>query len=119
MLDKPHWTRSGPLPGGDFQVGELELLKAQLAARYAFLDPITVDRVARAYGTRAERWLAGAEGWQALGRDFGAGLTQAELDYLRSAEWAVSAEDVLWRRTKLGLRLDAEQTAAVEAYFAA
>ncbi len=119
VLDKPHWTRSGPLPGGDFPVGELELLKAQLAARYAFLDPATVDRVARAYGTRAERWLAGAEGWQALGRDFSAGLTQAELDYLRSAEWAVRAEDVLWRRTKLGLRLDADQRAAVEAYFAA
>ena len=112
----PAWTTSAALPGGDFAMDALPALMADLAARYPFLDPASVDRIARAYGTRAERWLAGAEGWQALGRDFGGGLTGAEVDYLRQAEWAVSADDILWRRTKLGLRLDAAQQAALADY---
>lgn len=103
------WTRSKPLPGGDFPLDGLEPLKTTLTARYPFLDAGTVDRIARAYGTRAERWLNGAEGWQALGKSFGAGLTAAEVDFLRSEEWAESAEDILWRRTKLGLRLSAAE----------
>jgi glycerol-3-phosphate dehydrogenase len=112
------WTRTRPLPGGDFAVDGLEALKSGLAARYPFLTPADTDRIARAYGTRAEAWLAGAEGWQALGQSFGAGLTGAEVDYLRVTEFAVSAEDILWRRTKLGLRLDAAQVAALERYLA-
>ncbi len=117
-LAKPGWTRSKPLPGGDFAVDGLEAFKSDLAARYPFLAAADTDRIARAYGTRAETWLAGAEGWQALGQSFGAGLTAAEVDYLRSAEFAVSAEDVLWRRTKLGLRLGPVQVAALERYLA-
>lgn len=108
LSGKP-WTRSKPLPGGDFPLNGLDPLKAALAARYPFLDAGTVDRIARAYGTRAERWLNGAEGWQALGKSFGAGLTAAEVDFLRNEEWAVSAEDILWRRTKLGLRMSAAE----------
>lgn len=103
------WTRSRALPGGDFPLDGLEPLKAALTARYPFLDAGTVDRVARAYGTRADSWLNGAEGWQALGKNFGAGLTAAEVEFLRSEEWAESAEDILWRRTKLGLRLSAAE----------
>ncbi|MEY4238536.1 MAG: hypothetical protein RL339_1137, partial [Pseudomonadota bacterium] len=96
--------------GGDFPLDGLEPLQVTLTARYPFLDAGTVDRIARAYGTRAERWLGAAEGWQALGKSFGAGLTAAEVDFLRDQDWAASAEDVLWRRTKLGLRLSpAEQ----------
>lgn len=117
LSGKP-WTRSQPLPGGNFALDGLEPLKAALAARYPFLDAGTVDRIARAYGTRAECWLNGAEGWQALGKGFGAGLTAAEVDYLKANEWAVSAEDILWRRTKLGLRLDPGQIAAIERYMA-
>jgi glycerol-3-phosphate dehydrogenase len=110
------WTTRAPLPGGDFPVEGLEALKAGLSADYSFLGEADVDRIARAYGTRARHWLGDAEGWQALGRLFGAGLTQAEVDYLRTHEWAVSAEDVLWRRTKLGLRLSDSERAALEAY---
>ena len=117
LTGKP-WTRRQPLPGGDFAIDGLEPLKAALTARYPFLGAGDVDRIARAYGTRAERWLGTAEGWQALGRSFGAGLTAAEVDYLRAEEWAVSAEDIVWRRTKLGLRLDAGQMAELEAYLA-
>ena len=112
------WTTSQALPGGDFPVEGLDTLKAALAADYGFLGEADVDRIARAYGTRARRWLGDAQGWQALGRLFGAGLTQAEVDYLRKQEWAVSAEDVLWRRTKLGLRLSESEQAALSDYLA-
>ena len=110
------WTRTAALPGGDFAIDGLDALKAGLAADYPFLGANDADRIARAYGTRARRWLGDAPGWQALGRDFGGGLTAAEVDYLRAEEWAVSAEDVLWRRTKLGLRLDAAQVAGLREY---
>ena len=112
------WTRGAALPGGDFPIDGLDPLKAALAADYPFLAPNDIDRIARAYGTRARAWLGEAQGWQALGRDFGGGLTAAEVDYLRAEEWAVSAEDVLWRRSKLGLRLSAEQQAALAEYLA-
>jgi glycerol-3-phosphate dehydrogenase len=109
----PAWTRDQPLPGGDFAVDGLDALKARIAGEYPALCARTVDRIARAYGTRALRWLAADPG-----RDFGGGLCEAELAYLRSEEWAQTAEDVVWRRTKLGLRLDAEQVQAVEEWFA-
>ena len=112
------WTRTAALPGGDFPIDGLDPLKAALAADYAFLGAHDVDRIARAYGTRARAWLGDAQGWQALGRDFGGGLTAAEVDYLRAEEWAVSADDILWRRSKLGLRLSAEQQAALAEYLA-
>lgn len=115
LSGKP-WTTSQPLPGGDFPVDGLDALKAGLAASYPFLGEGDLDRIARAYGTRAHAWLGDAQGWQALGRLFGAGLTGAEVDYLRDHEWAISAEDVLWRRSKLGLRLNKQQQKALEDY---
>ena len=110
-LETGAWTTSQPLPGGDFPVEGLETLKSDLASEHPDLDAATVDRVARAYGTRARRWLD-----QPRGRDFGGGLCQAEVDFLVAEEWARTAEDILWRRTKLGLRLGAEQQAALAAY---
>ncbi|MFC0590161.1 glycerol-3-phosphate dehydrogenase [Novosphingobium aquiterrae] len=110
-LESGPWSTTQPLPGGDFAVDGLEALKAALAAEHTDLDAATIDRVARAYGTRARRWLD-----QDRGRDFGGGLCQAEVDYLVAEEWARTAEDVLWRRTKLGLRLDAQQRAALAEY---
>ena len=115
LSGKP-WTTKKPLPGGDFPVDGLDRLMDELAAAYPFLGAADVDRIARAYGTRARTWLGDAQGWQALGRNFGAGLTSAEVDYLRNHEWALSAEDVLWRRTKLGLRLSKDQAAALAEY---
>jgi len=105
------WTRQAPLPGGDFAIDGLDQLKAELARDFAFLAPDDADRIARAYGTRARLWLE-----RPRGRDFGAGLSQAEVDYLVAEEWASSAEDVLWRRTKLGLLLSREQQAALAEY---
>jgi len=70
----------------------------------------------RLYGTRAQRVLEGTAGPADLGRNFGADLFEVEVHYLMKEEWAVSAADVLWRRTKRGLRLSADQAASLEAY---
>ena len=110
------WTKTAPLPGGDFTIRGLARLTAQLAADYPFLGERDVDRIARAYGTRARRWLGEAQAWADLGEVFGAGLSAAEVEYLRHVEFANSAEDILWRRSKLGLRLNAQETAALEDY---
>ena len=110
------WTAGEPLPGGDFpREGQAELI-ASLQREYAFLSERDAQRIGRAYGTRADRWLGGATGWADLGRAFGAGLSEAEVDYLRREEWARTAEDVLWRRTKRGLRLSREEGAALDDY---
>ena len=103
------WTASAPLPGGDF-TGGLPALEARLPG---WLPPALRHRLARAYGTEALALLGDAQGMADLGQDHGAGLTDRELDWLRREEWARTAEDVLWRRSKLGLHLAAEQRAAL------
>jgi glycerol-3-phosphate dehydrogenase len=115
-LSGPAWTARDPLPGGDFpREGQVELI-ASLQRKYAFLSEREARRIGRAYGTRAGRWLGNATGWGGLGRAFGAGLSEAEVDYLRREEWARTAEDVLWRRTKLGLHMSAAEQVALEDY---
>jgi glycerol-3-phosphate dehydrogenase len=117
-LSGPAWTASRPLPGGDFAVDGVRELAAQLQALHPFLTDHEALRIARAYGTRAHDWLGDAKDRADVGIDFGAGLSQAEVDYLRRVEWARTAEDVLWRRTKMGLRLDAAQVAGLADYLA-
>jgi glycerol-3-phosphate dehydrogenase len=112
------WTRREPLPGGDFHIDGLLALKAKLATAHPFLSGPDLDRVARAYGTRAALWLREAQSWDDLGRQFGAGLSEAEVNYLRQEEWASTAEDILWRRTKLGLHMTTEEQAELAAYLA-
>ncbi|MGH6913981.1 MAG: glycerol-3-phosphate dehydrogenase C-terminal domain-containing protein, partial [Geminicoccales bacterium] len=73
-------------------------------------------RYARAYGSRFEKFLVGARGLGDLGERLGDGLYEAEVDYLRRHEWAVTAEDILWRRSKLGLHLGAATVARLEAF---
>ena len=124
---KPHvaalsggdWTASAPLPGGDFAMTGLADLIAGLARDYPFLGAAAADRIGRAYGTQARAWLGDAPSMNALGAHFGAGLTAAEVDYLVDREWARTADDILWRRTKLGLKLDAAAVAALTAHLAA
>jgi glycerol-3-phosphate dehydrogenase len=101
------WTGQAKLPGGDLGEGGVEGATARLGRRFAFLDPATAERLVRAYGTRAERILGDARAIDDLGESFGHGFTEAELLYLMREEWAGTAEAVLWRRTKLGLHLDA------------
>jgi glycerol-3-phosphate dehydrogenase len=118
VLSGPAWTKTQPLPGGDFPIEGAAALQADLRVRYPFLAAADAERLAKAYGTRALRWLGEARGWLDLGRDLGHGLSEAEVAYLRREEWAQTAEDVLWRRSKLGLRLTAEQQVRLEYYLA-
>jgi glycerol-3-phosphate dehydrogenase len=111
------WTGEFPLPGGDFPMQGFAALVAELQFDYPFLADATVTRLARAYGTRARRLLRDARCAEDLGRVYGADLTEAELRYLRDHEWAASAADVLWRRSKLGLRLSEAQVRDVSTSF--
>jgi glycerol-3-phosphate dehydrogenase len=109
------WTGRECLPGGDFAPDGFDAKVRASAMRYPFVPEATVRRLVRGYGTRIDEVLDCAQTAQALGEDFGAGLTEAELRYLARAEWARTAEDVVWRRSKLGLRLSPAQIAAVDA----
>ncbi len=100
----PAWTAGVPLPGGDIPGADFERFLARLARRHPWLPPELARRYARAYGTRAERLLGGASGLADLGAPIGDGLYELELRYLAQYEWACTADDVLWRRSKLGLR---------------
>jgi len=113
------WTAKAPLPGGDFAVRGFEALVETLRARYPAFDPQVLRRLARAYGTRVLGLLGDARSIADLGRNFGAGLTQAEINYLAEQEWAMSAEDIVWRRSKLGLRLSKPQIEEIDAYMKA
>ena len=112
------WTAGAPLPGGDFPVDGLPALVADLRRRYPFLTETWADRLAHAYGTEAADLLGDAASAADLGRDFGATLTEAELRWMMTREWARTAQDAVWRRSKLGLRLDAGQIAAVDDFMA-
>jgi glycerol-3-phosphate dehydrogenase len=108
------WTATTPLPGGDIAGADFASFERQLRQRHGWLPPPVAQHYARCYGTRAERLLDGAKAVGDLGRHFGAALYQREVDYLRQEEWAATAEDILWRRTKFGLHLSPGQAAALE-----
>lgn len=103
------WTAGAPLPGGDFPVGDFEKLVAETAQAYPFLSDRWARRLVRAYGTEAREILGTAESAADLGEEFGATLTEAEVRWLISREFARTADDVLWRRSKLGLRLSEDE----------
>jgi len=115
-LEDREWTGSAPLPGGNFGRFDAPALTRDLAGRYPFLAAPEAARLVRLYGTLAQTILGDARQPQDLGESFGHGLTAAEVDYLMTREWARTAEDVLWRRTKLGLHFTAEETARLSAY---
>lgn len=110
------WTADAPLPGGEFPVTGFDAQVAKLKSAYPFLEQRLARRFTRLYGTRAAKLLGTARSIADLGRDFGADLYEAEVRYLVENEWAVTAEDVLWRRTKRGLHFSGEQTAALEEF---
>ena len=115
---KPRWTAHAPLPGGDFPWDGFIPLRDGLARRYPFLSPPTVTRLARAHGTRAAALLGDARSPADLGAILGADLTGREVDWLRHQEWARTTQDILWRRSKLGLRFGAAEINALERYLA-
>ncbi|MBM2576261.1 glycerol-3-phosphate dehydrogenase [Jannaschia sp. Os4] len=112
------WTKDAPLPGGDFPVDGVAALVARTRARYGFLSDAEALRLVRAYGTEVADVLGEAASWADLGEAFGAGLTAREVEWQVEREWARTAEDVLWRRTKLGLRIDDDGRARLERFLA-
>lgn len=111
------WTDTAALPGGDLPRADFAAFAEGVHKRWPFLSPSMAHRLARAYGTRVEKILGKAQAMLDLGEHYGAGLTQAEIDYLVAHEWARSADDILWRRTKLGLHLDLQQRQRVAQLF--
>lgn len=111
----PAWTGTGPaLPGGDG--GDASQVQACLQSQYPQLPPRLLAVLARRYGTRASAVLGSAATPAQLGTDFGAQLYQREVDYLIATEWVGNLDDLLWRRTRLGLQLDAAQCAVLAQY---
>jgi len=111
----PAWTAREALPGGNIADAAFETFLAEFAHRHPWLA--RPRRLARAYGTLAERVVGDAKSAEDMGRDFGEGFTERELAYLVEREWARLPEDVLWRRSKLGLHLDAAAKNAIEDWF--
>jgi len=113
-VEKGRWTAGVPLPGGNFPVDGVEDLSAALRRDYPFLGADWALRLVRAYGTEAREMLGDATRAEDLGVEFGATLTEAEVRWLMTREYARCADDVIWRRNKLGLRLDTPQVRALD-----
>lgn len=114
LREKRGWTGSAPLPGG-FSIGETAVVRGRVQRDYPFLEPREAEHFFRNYGLEAWDVLGKATTRADLGRDYGGGLTEAEVDWLRRKEWARRADDIVWRRTKRGLRMTAEEIAALAA----
>jgi len=113
------WTHSAPLPGGNFEVDEKQRLQEFLAAQLPFFDEWTVGRLFRQYGSEAADIFANARTVEDLGGEIAPSVTARELDWAIENEWVRLAEDFVWRRSKLGLRLSDAEIAAIDAYIAA
>jgi glycerol-3-phosphate dehydrogenase len=110
------WTATSSLPGGDFPTDGHADLVWQLIDQIPELSQVQASRLAHTYGTRAFRLSSYLSADGRLGHDFGSGLTEAEIRYLVAEEWALTAEDILWRRTKLGLHVSEQQVTALEVW---
>jgi glycerol-3-phosphate dehydrogenase len=113
------WTARVPLPGGDFMPADRDRFLGAFRGEYPWLPRHMADRLVSAYGTRARKIVRGARELADLGPDLGAGLTLAEIDYLVSEEWAETGDDVLYRRSKLGLHLGEDARVGVAGVVAA
>jgi glycerol-3-phosphate dehydrogenase len=115
----PAWTRGATLPGGDFPARGFDALTDEIASGFPGLPRPLIERLARAYGTRTYRIIDGCQQTSDLGRRFGADLYEREVAYLAEAEWAREPDDILWRRSKLGLRFTSEERGALEEWLTA
>jgi glycerol-3-phosphate dehydrogenase len=113
-----HWTAEAPLPGGDMPAADFDAFLASLSQRYPWVPSKLLLRWARAYGTRALRLLEDARSVAELGEEVLPGLFAREIDYLRREEWAESADDILYRRSKLALQLPADSAARLDDWLA-
>lgn len=112
------WTETATLPGGDIRGLDLEGYSRELAEDHSFLSPELISRLVRTYGTRTERLLEGVSQMADLGEHFEAGLCAREIEYLMAKEWALTAEDILFRRTKLGLHVSPGTAERLTAFIA-
>lgn len=108
------WTKHAPLPGGDFK--DQGALQDKILTEYPWLPTKLARRYVRTYGTRAFIILKNCAGIEDLGENFGSNLYAREVDYLRECEWAYAAEDVIWRRTKMGLRMSETDVVKLQNY---
>jgi glycerol-3-phosphate dehydrogenase len=111
------WTGEAPLPGGDFPDGNFQAFLDSKIEEFPWLEQSLLHRYARAYGTRMDRFLGDARRHEDLGKDFGAGLYEAEAAYLIRYEFALEVEDILWRRSKLGVHMNEQQVKDFEKAF--
>ena len=111
---KQCWTAGVALPGGDFPVNGFETLVSDLKNKFNYLDEFWAKRLVRAYGTESITMLADSTSIVDLGQNFGATLYEQEVRWLMEHEYVLSAEDILWRRSKLGLRLTEQQITELE-----
>ncbi len=114
-MDKP-WTSSIPLPGGEMGIDGFDAFRTKLVADYPDLSSALLMRYARVYGSSAKHILEGVNSMSDLGRHFGNDLYQREVEYLQRAEWAIRAEDIVWRRTKVGLGMSADEISTLSAW---
>ncbi len=110
-----NWTAKVPLPGGDLPAGGINELLDSLKDAHPYLEASVLARYVRQYGTNAKKLLSGVQSIKDMGRDFGEGLYDVEIFYLIQNEWARTADDILWRRTKLGLHLEKKVRLTLEA----
>jgi glycerol-3-phosphate dehydrogenase len=113
---RPRWTAGSKLPGGEFDPEQFDAEVAKTMARWPFLPAAHAQRLVQAYGRRAERFLTEAKSADDLGPRFVDDLTAAEVRYLVENEWAQNADDVLWRRSKIGLKATAEDRKALDQF---
>ena len=109
------WNRNAQLPGGDFAVGDVAKHIEAKKKAYSFLKPANVVRMFKAYGTEIDKILGEARFASDLGKFFGP-VSEREIEFLRANEWVTCADDILWRRSKLGLHMSAEEQSALQDY---
>jgi glycerol-3-phosphate dehydrogenase len=114
----PRWTAATPLPGGDFAWQRFEAEVDRACERWRFLTEAQAQRLVAAYGSRLEAILGDAKDRAGLGPAFGPELTGAEVRYLMAKEWARFPDDILWRRSKLGLTMPPADRDALAAFMA-
>ena len=110
------WTTDAALPGGDFHINDRSILVSDLEMRLPFFDAFTIRRLFRQYGTQCQAIFSGVSSADDAGHDFGHGITEREIDWAIENEWVRDASDFLWRRSKLGLRLEADAVSAIDAH---
>jgi glycerol-3-phosphate dehydrogenase len=113
---KEPWTSNSCLPGGDFPVQDVAKLIKKLQSEFNFLSEMKAKRLIRAYGLNAWDLLKGAGKLEDLGERFGEFLTQREVEYLRENEFVIEADDIIWRRTKLGLIMSEQDKKRLSEY---